>query len=224
MVQCSHSELEGATITTKDGRKLWARRAVLAMPPPAIAGLSLEPKLEGPLGTEIASQKMGKVIKVVVEFSEKWWRGHCAMADPKILQATLVFDVSPLHGPRPRHILAIFFFGTKAEHWSDNKTREERVTEAVTCAKRLFSFNGEPPCEVLASVEGDWPAVKGIRGGYQSFPELGAITASGSYSCSASQSCIHFASTENASGWRGYMDGAIQSGERAAAEVAGLIS
>ena len=31
---------------------------------------------------------------------------------------------------------------------------------------------------------------------------------------------MHFASTENASAWRGYMDGAIQSGERAAAEVA----
>ena len=31
---------------------------------------------------------------------------------------------------------------------------------------------------------------------------------------------MHFASTENASAWRGYMDGAIQSGERAATEVA----
>ena len=53
-----------------------------------------------------------------------------------------------------------------------------------------------------------------------SCPVLSSITQTQSYSSSVPQSCLHFASTENASAWRGYMDGAIQSGERAAAEVA----
>merc|ERR1719213_286003 len=109
---------------------------------------------------------MGKVIKVVVEFTECWWRGaHCAMADPELLEATLAFDVSPPRGHR--HILAVFFFGAKAEKWSAaaGKSDAERREEAVRCARLLF-------------------------GG-----------------------------TENATHWRGYMDGAVQSGERAAAEV-----
>merc|ERR1719181_1514393 len=93
------------------------------MPPPAIAELALEPRLGGPLASELAAQRMGKVIKVVVEFSKCWWRGaHCAMADPELLEATLAFDVSPARGAAssssPRHILAVFFFGPKAEKWS----------------------------------------------------------------------------------------------------------
>ena len=38
----------------------------------------LEPKLAGPLGAEVAAQRMGKVIKVVVEFAARWWEGCMA--------------------------------------------------------------------------------------------------------------------------------------------------
>ena len=232
VVGCAHSAEGGAVLTTRDGAKVSARRVVLAMPPPAIAELALEPPLGGPLAAEQAAQRMGKVIKVVVEFTECWWRGaHCAMADPELLEATLAFDVSPPRGHR--HILAVFFFGAKAEKWSAaaGKSDAERREEAVRCARLLFGDPGnvyvcmyrvggaQPPCEVVGSVEGDWPAVPGIRGGYQSFPRLGSTVASQAYSCSAPTSCLHFASTENATHWRGYMDGAVQSGERAAAEV-----
>lgn len=221
VVECSHSATDGATVATRDGARFRARRVVLAVPPPALAGLSLEPKLAGPLGAEVAAQRMGKVIKVVVEFAARWWKGaHCAMVDPEVLTTTLAFDVSPLQGP-PRHVLAIFFFGAKAEHWSATKTPEERREEAVRCARLMFGEAADQaPCEVVASVEGDWPAVPFIRGGYMSYPALSSITQTKSYSSSVPQSCLHFASTENASAWRGYMDGAIQSGERAAAEVA----
>jgi len=222
VVECSHSAKDGATVATRDGARFRARRVVLAVPPPALAGLSLEPKLAGPLGAEVAASAMGKVIKVVVEFAARWWEGaHCAMADPEVLTTTLAFDVSPLHASPPRHVLAIFFFGAKAEHWSATKTPEERREEAVRCARLMFGEAADQaPCEVVASVEGDWPAVPFIRGGYMSYPALSSITQTQSYSSSVPQSCLHFASTENASAWRGYMDGAIQSGERAAAEVA----
>ena len=225
VVGCAHSAEGGGVLTTRDGAKVSARRVVLAMPPPAIAELALEPPLGGPLAAEQAAQRMGKVIKVVVEFTECWWRGaHCAMADPELLEATLAFDVSPPRGGGARahrHILAVFFFGAKAEKWgaAAGKSDAERREEAVRCARLLFGGPAPPPCEVVGSVEGDWPAVPGIRGGYQSFPRLGSTVASQAYSCSAPTSCLHFASTENATHWRGYMDGAVQSGERAAAEV-----
>ena len=37
--------------------------------------------------------------------------------------------------------------------------------------------------------------------------------------CASRSAAIHWAGTETATVWNGYMDGAIQSGERAAAEV-----
>ena len=226
VVGCVHSAQGGAVLQTREGAKVSARRVVLALPPPAIARLSLDPPLSGPLGSELAAQRMGKVIKVVVEFTKCWWRGaHCAVADPELLEATFAHDVSPPRGvassSSPRHILAVFFFGPKAEKWSAvaGKSEAERREEAVRCARLLFGGAAAEECEVLGSVEGDWPNVPGIEGGYQSFPQLGSIVESRSYSCSTPTSCLHFASTENATNWRGYMDGAIQSGERAAAEV-----
>ena len=44
VVECSHSATDGATVATRDGARFRAQRVVLAVPPPALAGLSLEPK------------------------------------------------------------------------------------------------------------------------------------------------------------------------------------
>jgi monoamine oxidase len=63
-----------------------------------------------------------------------------------------------------------------------------------------------------------WPAYEWSRGAPVGFPSPGTWIEVGA-AWRAPVGRIHWAGTETASAWNGYMDGAVRTGERAAAEV-----
>ena len=69
-----------------------------------------------------------------------------------------------------------------------------------------------------AYVEEDWSAEQWTRGCYAGYLPPGVLTAYGD-AIRAPIGRIHWAGTETATEWNGYMDGAVQSGQRAAREV-----
>jgi len=64
----------------------------------------------------------------------------------------------------------------------------------------------------------DWLAEKHSRGCYVGVPPAGALTAFGE-ALRDPVGRIHFAGTETATVWPGYMEGAVQAGERVASEI-----
>ena len=64
----------------------------------------------------------------------------------------------------------------------------------------------------------DWAQEEWTRGCPTSIAPPGLLTAYGS-ALTAPVGRIHWAGTESAGYWTGYMDGAVRSGERAAAQV-----
>jgi monoamine oxidase len=66
--------------------------------------------------------------------------------------------------------------------------------------------------------ESDWPGEIWSRGGPVGFTSPGALYAYGR-NLRQPEARIHWAGTETSGYWVGYMDGAIRSGERVAAEV-----
>jgi monoamine oxidase len=80
---------------------------------------------------------------------------------------------------------------------------------------RLFGPRALEPDEW---VEQDWNAEEWSRGGPTCFFGPGGWTRYGR-ALRAPVGSLHWAGTETATRWNGYMDGAVQSGERAAAEV-----
>jgi monoamine oxidase len=64
-----------------------------------------------------------------------------------------------------------------------------------------------------------WAEEEYIRGGYAGYMPPGVWTAYGA-ALREPIGPLHWAGTETATVWNGYMDGALQSGERAAVEVA----
>ena len=91
----------------------------------------------------------------------------------------------------------------------------ERRHQALAALARSF---GPEALEPLAYVEQDWAQEPWSRGcpvglcGPQVLSQYGAALA-------APVGRLHFAGTETATRWTGYMDGALTSGDRAAAEV-----
>ncbi|HEY7932468.1 MAG TPA: FAD-dependent oxidoreductase, partial [Solirubrobacteraceae bacterium] len=91
----------------------------------------------------------------------------------------------------------------------------ERRDAVIACFARFFGPRAASPTDYIEKSWAEEPFTRGCYGGY--FPP-GVWTTLGS---GLRTPCgrIHWAGTETAEVWNGYMDGAISSGERAAKEV-----
>lgn len=133
-----------------------------------------------------------------------------------------MFDVS--HDNEP--MLATFFYGDNAVKYSGDDKKELRKKEAIAGAQRLVGSDPTSPDErsfhPLSVVEGDWPSMPYICGGYAGVPPVGSITKHKQYRSTLATSVenVHFAGTETANEWAGYIEGAMLSGEIVADEVA----
>jgi monoamine oxidase len=96
-------------------------------------------------------------------------------------------------------------------------------TRSPTAPARLrFSqfaqFFGPQANNPIGYLETNWAAEAWSRGCPVAIPGPGVLTAYGPAIRTAAGR-IHWAGTETSGYWNGYMDGAVRSGERAAAEV-----
>mmetsp|Transcript_3770 Transcript_3770/g.4233 ORF Transcript_3770/g.4233 Transcript_3770/m.4233 type:complete len:150 (-) Transcript_3770:881-1330(-) len=81
-----------------------------------------------------------------------------------------------------------------------------------------MQFESDEALHPVAYMEKNWNDEEFSKGCYSAVPSVGAIYKHGS-AARIPFKRVHFAGTELATEWVGYMDGAIQSGERAALEV-----
>jgi monoamine oxidase len=191
-----------------------ARRAIVAVPPPLAARIEYDPPL--PSARDQATQRMamGAIVKCFGIWSEPFWRqdGLTGEALSDAGPATITFDVSPPSGT-PGALLG--FVGGEDARTVARLSPAERRGAVLNGFARLFGPRALEPDEYI---EHDWTADEWSRGGPTCFFAPGGWTAYG-HALRTPVGALHWAGTETATVWNGYMDGAIQSGERAAAEV-----
>jgi len=206
---------DGDGVTIKSGgAKMRARRVVVTIPPTLAGRIDYEPQL--PPWRDQLTQRlpMGSVIKTMAIYDEPFWRtdGLTGQATSDVGPAQVTFDNSPPSG-RPG-VLVAFVDGAHGRELS-RRAPEERQKEIVDCLVRYFGPRAAAPTEFLQL---DWSAERWSGGCYGANVAPGVLTAFGP---ALREPCgrLHWAGTETATVWSGYMDGAVQSGERAAAEV-----
>jgi len=208
----------GVTATTPAGR--FESRRVIVTAPPLLAGrIDYEPAL--PHWREQLTQRtpMGSVIKCQVVYDEPFWR-----ADGLSGQATgdgegtrVVFDNSPPDGSPG--ILLAFLEGDEARRLGREPAAVRRRAVIDSLVRYFGPLAGRPE----RYLERDWQQERWTGGCYGTLFGPNVWTRYG-HALSAPVGPIHWAGTETATVWAGYMDGAVRSGERAAAEVLALLS
>ena len=195
-----------------------ARRAVVTVPPTLAARIVYDPPLPPHRDQLTQRMPMGSVIKVMASYDEAFWRadGLTGQATSDVGPVRITFDNSPPSGT-PGVMLG-FVEGAEARElsaWSE----ERRRAVVLDCFARLF---GPRAAAAHEYVELDWSAEEWTRGCYGANLPPGALTQFGP---ALRQPCgrLHWAGTETATLWAGYMDGAVRSGERVAAEVAEVL-
>ena len=208
-------EDHGANVTvTADGVTVEAERAIVAISPTLASRIDWEPEL--PARRDQMTQRMpqGAIIKCMAIYDEPFWRAEglsgSGLSDGGSVNA--IFDNTPPDGSPG--VLLGFLDGRAARRWG-SASPGERQAEVVRVFARLFGQRAAHPIDY---VERNWAAERWSRGCYS-----GAFGPSGwtdfGQALREPIGRIHWAGTETATVWNGYIDGAITSGERAAAEA-----
>jgi len=201
------------------GLQVRARRAIVALPPTLAGRIAYDRPL--PARRDQLTQRMpqGTVIKTMAIYDEPFWReqGLSGQAATDANPARVVFDNSPPDGSPG--VLLGFLEGRLAREWGARPAAERR--EAILAGHgRLF---GERAARPERFIERVWAEEEWTRGCYGCLMTTGGWTEYGE-ALRAPIGPLHWAGSETATEWSGYMDGAVQSGERAAAEALAALS
>ncbi|HEY8082188.1 MAG TPA: flavin monoamine oxidase family protein [Solirubrobacterales bacterium] len=197
-----------------DGVEVEARRAILALPPVLTAGIEFDPPLPAQRLELTKSLRPGRLNKCMALYEEPFWRADGFTGESVIDTGpvTLTFDSSPRDGSAG--VLLGFVGGPEVADMAGLGEVERRAA-VLACFAQLFGSRAEHP---LDYVEQEWSAEEWSGGGPTSNFGPGGWTSLGS-SLREPVDRLHWAGTETATVWSGYMEGALQAGERAAAEV-----
>jgi monoamine oxidase len=191
-----------------------ARRVVLAMPPVLTARIAYSPALPGFRDQLTQRMIQGAVWKVMAVYPEPFWRaeGLSGQALSDTGPVALTFDNSPPDGSPG--VLLGFLEAEEARQAGllDPAERRRRVLDAFG---RLFGPRARTPERYI---ERSWAEEEWTRGCYGCYLPTGGWTGFGK-ALRAPVGPLHWAGAETATVWSGYMDGAVRSGERAAAEA-----
>jgi monoamine oxidase len=194
------------------------RRAIVTVPAPTCARIEWQPAL--PMARAQLSQRMpgGSYLKCQAIYDEPFWRadGLSGSGASDTGPATTTFDNSPRDGSPG--VLLGFVSGSDARSLSRLGVSERRRA-VIEGFARMY---GPRAKRVERYIEQDWSREPWTGGAPVFSLTPGTLTGLGS-ALREPVGPLHWAGSETATKWPGYMDGAIRSGDRAAAEVMATI-
>jgi monoamine oxidase len=204
---------DGVTVHA-DGSVLRGKRAILALAPTLAARIAYDPPLPGYRDQLTQRMPLGTVAKCMAIYDEPFWRavGLSGQGASERGPVRLTFDNSPPDGSPG--VLLGFLEGRRARELG-RLPEEERRTAVIDCFARMFGPRARAPD---AYVERLWAEEEWTRGCYGCLMPTGAWTNYGP-ALHPPIGPLHWAGAEYARFWNGYMDGAVRSGEAAAAEL-----
>jgi monoamine oxidase len=190
----------------------------VAIPPHLAGKIDYEPGLSA-MRTQLTQRiPIGSLIKTIAVYDTAFWRAQGLNGQVTSDQGPVkvMFDASPASGTPG--VLLGFIDGDDARAL-DDASDAERASEALKSYVRYFGKQAGTPRAYLDQV---WARELYTGGCPVGLTPPGVLTEYGP-ALRTPSGRIHWAGTETATVWTGYMDGAVQSGKRAAAEaVAGL--
>jgi monoamine oxidase len=207
----------GATVYTDSGT-VHAKQVIVALPPHLAGRIDYEPGLPGLRDQLTQRMPIGSLIKTIAVYAKPFWRNQGLNGQVTSDQGPVkvMFDASPASGTPG--VLLGFIDGDDARALSDQPFAQRRQA-ALASHVRYFGSQAANPTQYL---DLPWEREPWTRGCPVGVTPPGVIT---EYWRALREPVgrIHWAGTETATVWAGYMDGAVQSGKRVTQEVLGQL-
>lgn len=197
---------------TTSGGSYESSQVIVAVPPNIAAGIVFAPDLPGPRRRWIDDARMGATTKAVLTYDRAFWHDQglsggvvCPAGGP----ITVVYDNT---SPSGQAALVCFLVGDDARRLIEPGARKRAVVD------RLVGWFGDAAAHPTAYRDQDWQQEPYSGGCPVALPVAGSPVVPRRDTL-ASAGNVHFAGTETATVWRGYLEGAIEAGERAARQA-----
>lgn len=204
----------GEAVIESDAGTVRARQVIVATPPVLTREMDFAPGLPENLRSWMDGTPPGRVIKCFAFYDRPFWReaglSGSAVGDQGPLKT--IFDGTP---PTADHaILCGFIEARDVDEWRE-KSMEARGEAVLACLERFF---GPEALNATRYVDHCWVDEAWSRGCYAGMSKPGVVTKA-RVDFTHPFGRVHWAGTETASRWNGYLEGAVRSGERAADAV-----
>jgi len=217
LVAISHRG-RGVRATVKDGRaqsQISCDYAVLTLPAALLRRLPISPSLPAQQHDAIAALKYGRATKTLLQFSKRFWR---VPGRPRAFGSALPFGALWEGNEEQRWRTGIL--SLLAGGGASDQTQAIVAKDGPRGLAATLEWLGSRHADLVGSKQVVWERDPHARGGYAYFdpafdPALRAWLA---------RPCgrLFFAGEHTSIKWQGYMNGAVESGRRAAAEVAAV--
>lgn len=213
-VQLIEHTADSVTVTCRGGTVARARRVIVAISPTLAGRIMYDPPLPGVRDQLTQRMPNGSAMKAFFVYDQPFWR-----ADG--FNGQLISDIGPARMsndtciPGTDHgVILMFLEGDEARTYGTlpQQQRRELLTD------ELVRHYGAAAAQPLAYVDGEWSNRQWTRGCYNANHGPHVWTTYGP-ALSVPIGVIHWASTDTATYWSAYMEGAVDAGERAAREV-----
>jgi monoamine oxidase len=201
-------------VTVSQGPHHWrASRVVVAIPPPILGHIAFTPALPTLRAQMDQRISMGATIKCFAQYPEAFWRkaglsGEAVCTDGPV---SVTYDNTTATG---KPCLLAFVVGAPARGWAEQPQNVRRDVVLHTFARYFGPLALKPTCYD----EINWATEPWSQGApIANFPP-GTLSVFGA-ALRKPVGRIHWAGTETATEFTGFMEGAVQSGERAAEEI-----
>ncbi len=209
----------GGVAVYADRYRVTGQHVIVAMPPTLAARIAYDPPLP-PLRDQLMQHMpQGTLMKFEAIYPTPFWRaqGLSGQVVSESGPIKVTFDTSPADGSLG--IMMGFIGGREARIW-ENRSAADLQAAAL---ENLATYFGPAALNPTDIVTFNWSAETWNRGCPVAVLGPGTLVDFGS-ALRTPVGRIHWAGTETSTYWNGYMDGAVRSGERAAAEVLAALS
>ncbi|SPO07040.1 related to amine oxidase [Cephalotrichum gorgonifer] len=205
-------------VATTTGKVFRARKAIISIPSTMYKELNFSPALPTALREVTSAAKLGHYNKAIVFYQRPWWRDLgfngfvMSYKGPACVIRDTSVDDAGVYG------FTCFVNGREGEKWATLYPHERRkviLDELAAAFDVGQDSEAYHPIEFFGQI---WQHEEYSRGA------LAPVTAIGHYTKFAGVygkpvGNLHFVGTEYSDDWKGYMEGALASGEKGAKEV-----
>jgi len=208
-------ERSGKTVTViADDHEVSARQVIVAVPPVVALDIDYAPALPRAKTRLLRRIVPGNERKWAAVYDRPFWRdaGLSGQGVGGAGPADTTFDNTPPQGAPG------IMFGFVGGAGSAAAKGQSRSTHRAALTENLVAFYGDEARNMTRYIESRWSEDRWTKGCPVGHAGRNVLATLGPQ-LRKPVGAIHFAGTETADYWFGYMDGAVRSGERAAREV-----
>ncbi|KAG0647947.1 putative flavin-containing monoamine oxidase B [Hyphodiscus hymeniophilus] len=199
-------------------RKFTCRKVIVSVPTVLLPKISFIPDLPPAKRLLSESTALGYYAKTIFVFSSPWWRDAGLSGTLQAEHGPLCFSRDTCVPSLDQYSITCFIVGQRGRDWS-KLSKLARTAQVLGQFQKMMSSVVEKVPEPINIIEQEWSKHEWFLGAPSPVMAPGVLTSEAGRALREPYQNVHFVGTETSDVWEGYMEGAVRSGERGAAEV-----